>query len=315
MNEPPKDQPPSSGRVESVLAAYEAAFDTLRQSVDRSPHNHRVVHAIGTLLDAVTQPFTSEEIEFVLGHPAIRSRQYRMWEFLAQAEGAMERHYSVRLDAANVNNFRYFRKSYDRLVDAELTQLGFPTTQVMLKPTQSLMFVEAGPLPLSPVLVHQKTGMAVTCIDADRANADLGRNFIDKCGMSDHITYRFADGDDYDYTPHPIVFVSSFVRHKASIIENICEGGHGVETLAVRSAQGIYTLIYEPVTAKLATALRVSFDRQTVATPETINTTLFASLLKLPQNKIAPPEVYHADTLERLSIWVRRRPKNMLEPD
>ena len=306
---------PVSPPVAHIVGAYRHAFETLRQSVDRSPHNHHVVQSVSTLLDAVTQPLTPSEIDQALAHPEIRSRQYRMWEFLSQAESAMERHYSVRLDGSNINNFRYFRKSYDKLVDAELAALGFPTHQLSLKPAQSVIYVEAGPMPISPILLHRKTGLAVTCIDADRANADLGRNFIHKCGYSDHITYRHAEGDDYDYGPHPIAFVSSFVRHKASILENICEGGHGVETLAVRSAQGIYTLLYEPVTAKLATALTLSFDRQTVATPETINTTLFASLHKLPHARIAPPSVHHQDSIEKLAVWVRRKPKSYPEPE
>ena len=306
---------PISPKVATIVDAYRRAFDTLRQSVDRSPHNHHVVESISTLLDAVTQPLEQGEIDQALGHPEIRSRQYRMWEYLSQAEGAMERYYSVRLDGGNIQNFRYFRKSYDKLVDAELRELGFPTHQILLKPAQSVVFVEAGPMPISPILLHQKTGLAVTCIDSDRSNADLGRNFIHKCGYSDHITYRYAEGDDYDYGPHPIAFVSSFVRHKASILENICEGNHGVQTLAVRSAQGIYTLLYEPVTAKLATALTLTFDRQTVATPETINTTLFASLLSLPHAEPAPPSVHYQDSLERLSVWVRRQPKRFPEPE
>jgi hypothetical protein len=306
---------PVSPKVGNIVEAYRHAFDTLRQSVDRSPHNHHVVQSVSTLLDAVTQPLSPAEIDEALAHPEIRSRQYRMWEYLSQAEGAMERYYSVRLDATNIHNFRYFRKSYDKLVDAELAELGFPGQQIPLKPAQSIVFVEAGPMPISPILVHQKTGLAVTCIDSDRASADLGRNFIHKCGYSNHITYLNAEGDDYDYGPHPIAFVSSFVRHKASILENICEGNHGVQTLAVRSAQGIYTLLYEPVTAKLATALTLTFDRQTVATPETINTTLFASLLKLPHAEPAPPTVYYKDSLERLSVWVRRQPKRPPEPE
>ena len=324
--------PPDRRKIDGLVFAYSQAFAALKESVDRSPHNQPMVHAVSNLLTSITQPFSQEEIEIVLAEPAVKSRQFRMWEFLSQAEAAMERYYSVRLDASNVHQFRYFRKSYDMIVNAELHQLGYPATQLLLKPNQSIVFVEAGPLPVSAILMHQKAGVAVTCIDSSRANADLGRSFVEKCGLSDHINYRCAEGDDFDYSAHPIAFVSSYVRHKASILENICEESYGVETLAVRSAQGIYTLLYEPVTVKLATALSVRFDRQTEATPETINTTLFASLLKLPEIKPVAPQaqmkaivddqgnhIRDVDPedakIENLRINVRRRPKGKFEPD
>ncbi len=306
-------EPPSTDRVTALLDAYRRAYDTMHDAPDLSPKNPAAQRDLSLLVSAIRRPWSEEQVERILKHPDVKVLQYGMWGLMAKAERDSELYWNTRLERSHLKDFRLF-KSFDHQVDAELACLGYPTTSIAMKGPESILMIGAGALPVSALLMFEKCRMPVTCIDANRTIAKLGRNFIERCGYSEHITYRYAYGEDYDLSLHPIVFMSNAVQNKIGILTNIAET-MSVEELAVHSAHGVYALIYEPFSAQLAHIFNLKFNAYTVATPETLQTTLFAKMHQAPTHEIAPPQTYTADDLFRMPIPWGERHKKTLTPE
>ncbi len=303
----------SGNKVTKLLEVYCRAYDTLHDAPDLSPKNAEAQKDISALIAAVRRPYVPEEIEQILTHPDVKSLRYGMWGLIAKAERDTELYWNTRLEQSHLKDFRLF-KNFDRQIDAELAMLGHPTTRISMKGYESILFVGAGSLPVDAILMYEKTGMPVTCIDSNRTIAKLGRNFIERCGYSDHVTYRYAFGEDYDYAHHPIVFIENTVQNKVGILDNINEC-ISVEQLAVRSAQGIYSLLYEPFSAQLAQIFKLKFQDYAIGTPETLQTTLLARLHLPPTHEVIPPQDYSKEDLYHLRIPMGERHRKMLTPD
>ncbi|MEJ0063741.1 MAG: nicotianamine synthase family protein [Alphaproteobacteria bacterium] len=260
-------------KVKHVIAAYRRARDTVTNASDLSPNNPLISRDLSALVGAVSMPFNPAETRAILQHDDIAANQSRMWERLSQAESAMELYDSAVLSGRRLQDFRYF-ENYDGLVDAELEQLGRPR----LAKHESIAFVGAGPLPLSAILMHQKTGSRIVCLDNDPEAAALGRDFIKKSGLSsDAVQYRCTAGEHYDYSANPIVFIASLVGDKNSVMRQI-HASPGNKTLAIRSSEGVHKLLYSPLEPQAGNGLNLRFRRGTKATPQIINTTLFFTM-------------------------------------
>jgi hypothetical protein len=282
------DEDFDTDKVRCVLDGYCRLYDTLKKQAiklanDPSLHNANVLSLCNPdisrdhsdIVRALSYDFSKAETTWLVTHPEVKSRRDHVWRWLSLAESALERHYSAQLDGDSVREFINF-ESYNGLIDAELKQLGFPQKQVALRDFESIAFIGAGPLPLSAVMIHLKTGLPVTCIDCDKDAATLGKAFIDKCGLSKGIAYRHKRGDQIDYCIHPIIFIAGLVQDKESVV---CQIGmsRGGNTIAVRGAVGVGSLLDKPLSSQMTQLLYIYFDRHTPAMPPFFNTTWFSS--------------------------------------
>jgi len=301
-------------KVETVLDRYISLFDALKKQAVKlasaptlrdetlSLCHPDIARAHGGLVRALSCDFTAAETAWLVSHPEVKSRQRHMWTWLSMAESALERHYSRLLDGGSLRSFFNF-DSYDRLVESELRHLGYPKKRIAMKNFESIAFVGAGPLPLSAIMIHRKTGLPVTCIDSDREAADLGRKFIEKCGLSRTVSYRHARGDQVDYCIHPYIFIAGLVPDKESVVCQIGMSQSG-NTIAVRSAMGVGSLLDRPLSSQMVELLFIYFDRHTPATPPFFNTTWFSSwpfwrlrVDSTADQVIRPPKPFREETL------------------
>jgi hypothetical protein len=173
------------------------------------------------------------------------------------------------LAPADLADFTYW-DCYRNLVAAELGAL---PAGLDLGKGESIAFVGAGPLPLSAILMHLSAGARVTCIDRDPRACGLACELCRKAGLTG-VEIACAPGASYDYAPHPVVFVASLVPDKAEVMRCIRERcPHAV--VALRSADGLCTLLYDPVDETELAAMGCGFLRRTGYNPQVINTTLF----------------------------------------
>ncbi len=275
-------------KVAEVLDCYCRLHASLRtqalRAADISPIRNvetlslghpRIAQDHAEMVQSLSRDFSETETAWLLTHPRVKERRDHMWQWMALAEAAMECQYSAQLSGEEAQNFFNF-ESYSQLVEGELTQLGFPKKEIILRDFESIAFVGAGPLPLSAIMIHQKTGLRVTCIDCDKDSAALGKAFIEKCGLSREISYRHARGDQVDYCIHPYIFIAGLVQDKESVV---CQIGmsRGGNTIAVRSAMGVGGLLDRPLSIQMTELLYIFFDRHTPAQPPFFNTTWFSS--------------------------------------
>jgi nicotianamine synthase-like protein len=262
-------------KKEELIACVLDAHRTLVGEADLSPRNPRVNDALSTLVRGIMQGCAPADAEEVLADPAVCAVRGKLLEKLAIAEGELEKHWARMLCARaslTVSDFREFVYwgCYCHLVAGEFHNL---PPGLNIRKGQSIAFVGAGPLPLSAIILHVRTGMRVTCIDLDPHACALARDLCRKAGLA-AIDVTCADGARCGYHHHPVVFVASLVREKSNVVECIREEcPHAI--VALRSAEGLCTLLYDPVDEKELEAMGCRVLGRTAYDPQAINTTLF----------------------------------------
>ena len=262
-------------RGDGLIACVLRAHAVLERESDLSPANPRINAALSALVRGVMQGCDSPaEAARVLATPSITAIRAELVRRLALAEGALERHwagvFSQRdgLTAANLPEFPYW-DCYRSLVEAELACL---RPYLALGTAESLAFVGGGPLPLSAVLLHAATKLRVACVDADSGACSLAQALLRKAGLTG-IEVRCAAGADHEYAPHPVVLVASLVQDKAQVMRRI-RATRPEAVVGLRSAEGLCTLLYEPVDEAQIEALGCGYLGRTAPNPRAINTTL-----------------------------------------
>ncbi|MCK5554731.1 MAG: hypothetical protein KAI76_00695 [Alphaproteobacteria bacterium] len=272
-----------SGCVKSVFDGYCRLYNTLEKYAvefsgylsfnedDFSLSHPEIAREYSNMVCAMSHNFTDSEIAWLVTHPEVKLRRDRVWNWLSLAESAMERRYSDRFEGGDLP----LPERYEKLLDEELKQFGFLQEKIVLKDFESIAFVGAGPLPLSAIMIHQKTGLPITCIDSDKNAAILGKAFIDKCGLSKDISYCHIKGDQVDYRQYPCIFIAGLVQDKESVLHQIGMS-HRDNIVALRSATGVGELLSKPLSKQMNELLRVCFDRHTSAHPPFFFTTWFS---------------------------------------
>jgi nicotianamine synthase-like protein len=260
---------------QDLIACILQAHAALRRETDLSPRNPAINDALSALVASILKGCPPDEEREVLDHPDVRAVRAELIDRLAIAEGEMERCWGetfcarASLAPADLADFTYW-DCYRNLVAAELGTL---PAGLDLGKGESIAFVGAGPLPLSAILMHLSTGGRVTCIDRDPRACRLACELCRKAGLTG-VEIACALGARYDYAPHPVVFVASLVPDKAEVMRCIRERcPHAV--VALRSADGLCTLLYDPVDETELAAMGCGFLRRTGYNPQAINTTLF----------------------------------------
>ncbi len=262
-------------KKEDLIACVLEAHEALGRETDLSPRNPVVNDALSVLVRSILEGCPPDDVTDVLDDPGVCAIRGELIERLAVAEGEMERCWGemlcarARLAAADFEDFIYW-DCYRHLVGAELGNL---PPGLDLGKGQSIAFVGAGPLPLSAIIMHLSTGSKVTCIDRDPRACSLACELCRKAGLTG-IDIACACGARYDYADNPVVFIASLVPEKGKVMRCIREKcPHAV--VALRSAEGLCSLLYDPVDETELAAMGCGFLGRTGYNPQVINTTLF----------------------------------------
>jgi Nicotianamine synthase protein len=275
--------------------------DFLMRQSDLSPCNPQINAKLSGLVEATMKPRGAGEVQAILNTAHIQEIAPSLRRLLGKAEYEMERFSAAAFtgDQPGITDKRYasfdhfiYMKNYDALVESEMKAMGWPKKQPPLDDkTESVAFVGAGPLPISAILLHLRTGHPVTCIDSDEEACKLGSKLIRHLSASnpkykslaDNMHYAHAPGDKHDYVTHPIVFVASLVEPKDPVVMRILTTSDTTSTLIVRSAEGLSSLLYEPHKCRGGLEeYNLYFSAQTAPNAEAINTSL---VFKIPSGK------------------------------
>jgi nicotianamine synthase-like protein len=262
-------------RKEELVARVLTAHATLIAEDDLSPRNPKINTVLSALVQAIIEGCPPNDVKDVLQDPTVRAVRHDLLRKLAIAECEMERSWGAAfcsrssLGIDDFSDFVYW-DCYRHLVEGELHQLALCGR---VGPGQEIAFVGAGPLPLSAFIMRVRTGMKVTCIDIDPRACGLARELCRKVGFCD-IAVVCADGGDYDFTNHSVAFIASLVADKVKVAGRIREKcPHAL--IALRSVEGLCTLLYEAVDEEELRALGCQLVGRTAHNPQIINTTLF----------------------------------------
>lgn len=190
----------------------------------------------------------------------------------AVGEGRMEEHWAGRIVAAadpraELGRFPYLNNYHD-LVRLELAALG----AVGDPPPRRVVVLGSGPLPLTGLVLAQRHGAAVLHVDRDPGAVRAGNAVVAATGGGARVRSLVADLESPRLTPElaaelgraDLVLVGALVGADADTKAEITARLAGVvrpgARLLVRSAAGLRTVLYPPVTAEDLPGLEVLLE-------------------------------------------------------
>lgn len=278
-------------------------YELLKLQTDLTPNNPIVNATLSSLIGSSGYGFTERDVATILQNERLRAITPSLREICGRAEYEMECYCAERMVLPNgqkplsaytdFNTFLYM-KNYEALVDLELKALGWPKKQPVLdRTTESMAFIGAGPLPISAILFHLRTGIPVTCIDSDPRACELGRDLINHLArtqparfgkLTTGMHYVQANGAEHDYITHPLIFIASLVAQKDDVRQRILRTTDTQTTIIIRSAEGLSELFYTPYgTAGGQEDHNFYLVNKTAACRDAVNTSL---VYKTPSGKM-----------------------------
>ena len=206
--------------------------------------------------------------------PFIRALKPQLLKGLSQAEYEMELFFSDKFlqnpnfEEKNLEEFWYLQNYID-LVDLELEKMPLDNMQ-----GREIVFIGSGPLPLTAIIMGQKTGLNITCLDMDAAAIERGRILTDKLGMAEQIHFTQRAGHAYNFKDSALVMIASLVDDKGAVLHAIENTAETLPKVAMRSATGLHALLYDPVTPSILDDFNMCVQNVTRQTPDVINTTI-----------------------------------------
>uniref|UniRef100_A0A7U3YFW0 Nicotianamine synthase n=1 Tax=Geobacillus sp. (strain Y4.1MC1) TaxID=581103 RepID=A0A7U3YFW0_GEOS0 len=260
---------------EQIIEQYKHAYKILMAEHDLSPNNPIINETLYSLVNNLGQFFEHELEEEILSDREIGKIRSDMLRKLETAETLMEFYYAEKFiqDTPNINNLRKFIywDNYKKLVDIELKKFFALAERQQLS---AIAFVGSGPLPLSTILLQRQTGKPVVCLDINPAAYNIGKKLIDRYGLQHSLTYVLADGASYHYEGCDLVWIASLVPNKQEVVKRIYETNPNA-VVAIRSVDGIYQLLYEPVDEAIFQHIIGKEIGRTKANSSIINSTIF----------------------------------------
>ena len=266
-----------SSAVDTVIGKIVAVHALLTNEGDLSPRNQKISTALRELVDLLLRSYSSAEAAAIVNHPEITALRISLLDRLSEAESALERFWSQRfrnrktLHVRDLREFLYWR-NYERLLGMELKALA-ATGRFKTQKHGEIVFVGGGPLPLSAIVLHMRTGKPVLCVDADAEASECAAKLLTKLNLS-QVSAVHTDGVDFDYGGASAIFIASLTNRKMDVAKRIVETCKE-PVVAVRTVDGVRALLYRPADLAALKAAGLSLAGQTKADAETINSTLF----------------------------------------
>jgi hypothetical protein len=269
--------------VGAVVRQVVATHALLVSESDITPRNDKINRALRALVELLRRPYDPRESEAILADAEIVALKDSLLARLSEAEFALEcfwaEHFLGRtsLELCDLGAFTYWRY-YERLLDVEMQALsGLRRHRAFAKDEERIAFVGSGPLPLSAILLHLKTGASVVCIDSDAFACDSANRLFAMLGLSGANVVH-ADGADFDYQGFSTTFIASLVVKKSAVARRIVATCNE-PLVAVRTVEGVRTLLYEPAEVTELQAEGLELVGRTEPDEKNINVTIFFDAL------------------------------------
>lgn len=268
-------------KTEYTISLIIGAYDVLAKERDLSPRNNKITQVLTALVGSLSDEYSPAEEAEILSDQRVQDVRAPMLEKLAQAEGDMEKFWAEHflskehLDLEDLKEFWYWQ-NYEDLVDGEIPHMkNFRDQNVPNNDNHHVAFIGSGPLPLTAIIRHLKTGVHVTCIDNDPVACRQSRVLLSKLGLSDKIKVVEGDGAKVNYSKFSNIVIAALVPNKAETINRIRETAQHTTQIGIRSAERLHSLLYDPLDEEMSALQECALTSRTPHDPRVINTTVF----------------------------------------
>jgi Nicotianamine synthase protein len=239
-----------------VVAGVSRIHERLAACDDLRPDDHvdglfrQLVHYAIATADHVA--------DAVMGDAAIQALRPHLVELCARGEHELERMWACRVATSRVpavalSRFPYL-DNYHLLTGLEHRTLARATVRATTRPPRRILFVGAGPLPLSALLLARAhPGVPVDTIDHDPDAVALARTVTARFGAGRVRHHRRELADCDDLGRYDLVVLAALVGlaadEKRDHLRHLHDAMAPGALLLARSAHGLKTLLYPVVDA------------------------------------------------------------------
>lgn len=224
---------------------------------------------------------TIEQEDVVLNSKILELLKPGLNTLCERAEGLLEKHWAKQflsvgpLCLQDLASFPYFT-NYQLLSDWELSLV---TVYLGFAP-KKILFVGSGCLPLSALLLSERSDLMVDCLEIDEESAKLSTSLIQKLGLYNQV--KVIHNDFFrtkDFSHYDVVIVAALVGNneleKRDVLCHLKENLASGKSSLIRSATGLKKLLYQEVNpAWLADFKEVQLHHP--PSPEIINSVILA---------------------------------------
>lgn len=233
--------------VDNVVASVSSAVDRVQRDLARRSHL-RPCAEVDALFGELVRLVAAVPPGSVL--PECRRHGPVLRRLCAEGEQQLELVWARRIATASdpdgcLAGFPYL-DNYRRLARLELDTLA----RVASRRPRRVLFVGAGPLPLSALLMADALGVPVDAMDRDPAALDAGRQVLAAL-RAGRVRSVAGDAMTADVAGYDLVMVAALVGStpgaKEAVLQRLARAMTPGSVLLVRSARAARTLLYPPV--------------------------------------------------------------------
>jgi hypothetical protein len=222
----------------------------LRSASDLSPANPAVADMIARFRQRLKVSYRLEAVEAVLEDRRIRPIRRELLAMLSKVEGLEELYEAKRLIGETGNGLDLLASLpswsvYESLAGKEM-QCFESIRDSASSPSEPILFVGSGPLPLSAIVMRLNGRTNTTCLDLNPEACEVSERLVRRLGLEESIAVLPKDGAEFDYRPYRRILVASLVTDKAAVLERI-RSTSPEAIVGVRTAEGMRRLMYEAV--------------------------------------------------------------------
>ena len=231
---------------------YRTLFERIRGLRDFHP-SPEVNAAFGALVRFAQTPVADNELDHLLSDPFVQATLGTLQQYALQAETCLEYHWAEQLaggDPERMRAFPYFQ-NYALLINQEIACL-----RMFLPDPKRVLFVGAGPMPISPLLLQQGLQAKVTCMDISMKACAYHEHFTDHPALqsecSDICTVQDLSGYD-------VIMLAALVgeseAQKLEILRHLFAHMLPGQILLLRNSEGMKKILYPAVECSKVQAL------------------------------------------------------------
>lgn len=177
----------------------------------------------------------SDDLGFAAAARRDLHRAYALWET------RLELAFADQVSTGRASIVEYpLADRFDRLIEREITLAG------PLGPRSSVLFIGSGPVPISAVYIHARTGATVRCLDSDRASVTVSRRLLQNLGLHHAIRVDHGAGQYSSAGAPSLVVVALLAKPKAAILDHMWHELPPECSLILRTSCGPCRVLYEP---------------------------------------------------------------------
>lgn len=111
---------------------------------------------------------------------------------------------------------------------------------------KNVLFLGSGPLPLSAILLTEKFGVSMTCVDSDTKAVETSRSLIKHFGYEHSISVHEGLAQEADCSSYDAIWVAALVLPKKEVFAHLGKISPKTSIVA-RVGEGVRSIIYENI--------------------------------------------------------------------